>query len=438
VDGWGGFMLKEKMKLIKLALKEWHQRHTHNLPARISTLKERIDALDLKGETEVLCDEEVEELHGFTEELFSLVRINTSIGWQQSRVHWLQEGDANSKFFNGIMSNRRRRNNIPFFIDNGVLIEGVDNVHKVVYTHFSSHFRLVVASRPSMEGLSFRSLAFREGATLVKPFSLDEVKVAVWDCENFKCPGPDGINFGYIKDFWDIMKDDVMRFLVEFHRNGKLAKGINNTSIALIPKVNSPQRLNDFRPISLMGSMYKILSKVLANRLRSVIGSVVSDSQSAFIKGRQILDGILVANEVVDEARRHKKEMILFKVDFDKAFDSIDLGYLDEVMLKMGFPTLWRKWIKECTGTATASVLVNGSPTDEFSLGRGLRLGDPLSPFLFLLVAKGFHVLMESMLVNNLFTGYRVGNSGTTVVSHLQFADDNLILGENFGLISGL
>ena len=150
----------------------------------------------------------------------------------------------------------------------------------------------------------------------------------------------------------------------------------------------------------------------------------------AVIKGRQIFDGILVANEVVDEARRRKKEMILFKVDFEKAYDSIVHGYLNEVMVKMGFPTLWRKWIKGCTGTATASVLVNGSTTDEFLLGRGLRQGDPLSPFLFLLAAEGFHVMMESMLVNNIFVGYQVGSSNSIIVSHLQFADDTLILRE--------
>lgn len=94
--------------------------------------------------------------------------------------------------------------------------------------------------------------------------------------------------------------------------------------VVLIPKFDNPQRLNDFRPISLVGSMYKILAKILANRLRLVIGSVISDSQSRFIKGRQILDGILVANEVVDEARKCKNELILFKVDFEKAYDFID------------------------------------------------------------------------------------------------------------------
>ena len=146
-----------------------------------------------------------------------------------------------------------------------------------------------------------------------------------------------------------------MRFISEFHRNGRLAKVINSTFVALIPKIDSPQRLNDFRPISLVGSMYKILAKVLACRLCSVIGSVVSDTQSAFIKGRQIMDGILVANEIVDEAHRCKKELLLFKVDFEKAFDSVDWDYLIDVMSKMGFPLLWRKWIKECIRTTTVT-----------------------------------------------------------------------------------
>jgi len=159
-------------------------------------------------------------------------------------------------------------------------------VRNAVFSHFSSHFKNPHEQRPSMEGLNFRKLSGREGAALLKPFSIEEVRAAVWECDNFKCPGSDGVNLGFIKDFWDILKVNVMRFISEFHRNGRLAKGINSTFIALIPKIDSPQRLNDFRPILLVGSMYKILARVLACRLRSVIGFVVSDTQSAFIKDR--------------------------------------------------------------------------------------------------------------------------------------------------------
>ncbi|MCI13322.1 cysteine-rich receptor-like protein kinase, partial [Trifolium medium] len=213
--------------------------------------------------------------------------------------------------------------------------------------------------RPGVDNLQFKRLNLVESGSLTKPFTEEEVKSAVWDCDSYKSPGPDGINFGFIKDFWAELRGDVMRFICDFHRNGKLTKGINSTFIALIPKVDSPHRLNDFRPISLVGSLYKILAKVLANRLRLVIGSVISEAQTAFVKDRQILDGILIANEVVDEARKFKKELMLFKVDFEKAYDSVDWGYLDDVMGRMSFPTLWRKWIKECVCTASASVLVN-------------------------------------------------------------------------------
>jgi len=235
-----------------------------------------------------------------------------------------------------------------------------------------------------VENLIFCRLSVIEAGSLIHPFTLEEVKQAIWDCGGFKSPGPNDISFGFIKQFWSDMKDDFMRFVSEFHHNRRLTKGINATFIALIPKVSSPQRLNHFRPISLLGCLYKVLAKILANRLRAVIGSVVSDSQSTFVKGKQILDGILVANEAVDETHHLKKEMLLFKVDFEKAYDSVDLSYLDMVMQKMNFSTLWRKWMSICVGTATAAVLVNGCPTEEFPMERGLRQSDPLSQFFFI------------------------------------------------------
>lgn len=144
------------------------------------------------------------------------------------------------------------------------------------------------------------------------------------------------------------IKSDVKWSLSEFHRNGKLVIGLNCMFIVLIPKVENVQKHNDFRPIFFMGCFYKIMSKVLANWLRSVMRSVISDTHSSFIKGKQILDSILIANEVVDEARKLNKEFLLLKVYFEKAYDSRDCPYLEVVMVKMNFLVLRIKWNMEC------------------------------------------------------------------------------------------
>jgi hypothetical protein len=142
-------------------------------------------------------------------------------------MHWIKEGDANSKFFHNVMRNRQRRNAIHLVHVDGVLVEGVQNIRSTVFAHFSQHYRAVEGDRPSVAGMNFQKLSYSQAGSLVRPFSLEEVKQAVWDCASFKSPGPDGINFGFIKDFWQELKDDFMRFLVEFHRNGKLSKGLN-------------------------------------------------------------------------------------------------------------------------------------------------------------------------------------------------------------------
>jgi len=264
--------------MMKVSLQEWHRQHSQNLNGKITTVKNRMSILDLKGETSVLQDVELAELRDLSFNLHSLARAQNSINWQKSRLKWLQEGDSNSKKIHGVMSNRQRHNTINMVAISGVNIEGVQNIREAVFDHFSTHFKAERVRRPSIQGLHFRKLSYGQGRMLTRPFSLEEVKQAVWDCDGFKSPGPDGINFDFIKKNWDILKDDFMTFLTEFHRNGKLSKGINSTFIAMIPKVHSPQRLNDFCPISLVGCMYKVLAKVLANRLRFVIGSIVYDS----------------------------------------------------------------------------------------------------------------------------------------------------------------
>jgi hypothetical protein len=213
VTGWGGYVLKEKLKLIKRSLQIWHQTHTQNLDGRIRDLQDRISTQDAKREEYDLDLEEVEELHSLSDNLHSLSRINNNIHWQKSRLLWLKEGDANSKFFHSIMPSRRRAYTIVSLSVNGSTVEGVDGIRGTVFSHFASHFRSVVAERPSIDNLNFHTLHVGQRGDLTKLFIIEEVKQEVWDSDSYKSPRSDDINLGFIKDFWSEMRDDVMRFI---------------------------------------------------------------------------------------------------------------------------------------------------------------------------------------------------------------------------------
>jgi hypothetical protein len=184
------------------------------------------------------------------------------------------------------------------------------------------------------------------------------------------------------------VKTDVLDFLREFHENAVLPKAATALFLTLTPKKDHPQDLFGYHPICLIGSLYKFLSKLLANRLKKVLGKLISPCQSAFLPNRQILNGVVVLNELIDLAKRRKDECLLFKVDFERAYDTVSLSFLECMMTKMGFSEGWLKWMRACIFESSMLILVNGSPTDDFKVCRGLRQGDPLFPFLFLIGSK--------------------------------------------------
>ncbi|GKF05192.1 RNA-directed DNA polymerase, eukaryota, reverse transcriptase zinc-binding domain protein, partial [Tanacetum coccineum] len=178
--------------------------------------------------------------------------------------------------------------------------------------------------------------------------SKDEVKRAVWDCGTDKALGPDGFTFGFYRQFWKVIENDVFDAVNHFFTYGDIPKGCNSSFISLIPKIPDANVVKDFRPISLIGSLYKIIAKILANRLVVVLGDIVNEVQSAFIADRQILDGPFILNEVLQWCKSKKKQSLIFKVDFEKAYDSVRWDFLDEVLKKFGFGDKWCTWIQSC------------------------------------------------------------------------------------------
>jgi hypothetical protein len=290
----------------------------------------------------------------------------------------------------------------------GIWLESPSHIREAVACYFENHFSSLEVIRPKIDGVPLPSLSEADNLLLCAPFSELEIFNVVNCSDGNKSPGPDGFNFAFLKRCWEMLKGEVRILFDQFHGNASLSKSFLSYFVALIPKVRPSFGVTDFRPISLLGCLYKLIAKVLTARLSNVMDSLVNSTQSAFIKGRNLVDGVVV-NEVLDVAKKTGRECMVFKVDFEKAYDSVDWGFLEYMLRRFGFCEKWIDWMRECVFAGSMSILVNGSPTREIDIHRGLKQGDPLAPFLFLLVAEGLGGALRRAVELNLFKGFTVG-----------------------------
>ncbi|KAJ0811025.1 putative RNA-directed DNA polymerase [Helianthus annuus] len=422
-------ILGSKLKAIKEEVKKWRKNTKEEEERVFVEAINQIKVLDAVVEERDLEEGEIELWRECKSKVREWVHRRAKDLQQKARVKWILDGDENSKYFHTIVNCKLARSRLHGLWINGVWVTDPQSIMKFIQENMGRKFAEPCESRPRMSPEGFAKISSTDANFLIAEFTREEVKKAVWDCGSDKAPGPDGITFALIKRFWSDIENIVMDMMGQFHIHGSIQKSCSASFISLIPKVDDPVTLSDFRPISLIGIINKIISKVLANRLKGVLNSVISKEQSAFVANRNIVDGPLILNEVVSWAKKQKKKIFLFKADIEKAYDTLSWKFLITILTHMGFPSRWKTWIMGILFSGKASVLVNGTPTGEFQYKRGLRQGDPLSPFLFTIAMEALHVLMVRAVSSGIIQGVKMPNNGL-ILSHLFFADDSIFMGE--------
>jgi len=236
-----------------------------------------------------------------------------------------------------------------------------------------------------------------ENEILCAPFSEVEIKYGIFSCYADGAPGPDGFPFLFYQKFWDLIKEDIVGMFLDFHKGELSLSRLNFAMLTLIPKVEDANNMKFFRPISLINCSFKIFSKAMNNRLIKLCDKLISSNQSAFIKGRYILESVVSAHEIIHEVHRKRDCGIIFKLDYEKAYDRVSWEFLDEMLTSRGFGEKWVGWIRNVVRGGSLCIRINDEDSVYFKTGKGLRQGDPLSPLLFNLVADVFtKVLMKA------------------------------------------
>nr|GEZ85020.1 RNA-directed DNA polymerase, eukaryota, reverse transcriptase zinc-binding domain protein [Tanacetum cinerariifolium] len=345
---------------------------TRNLKVELNSLDSVID----KGDsTDLVVNRKMEEIRLMQE----MEKVDNLEVAQKVKIKWAIEGDENSKYYHGVLNKKRSRLTIRDVLADGIWIELPHLVKKEFCIHFKQRFEKPSHQNIRLEMDFMNRLSLDQKDALESEVTNDEVRKAVWDCGVNKTPGPDGFTFGFYRRYWKIIERDVIKAVKWFFLHGSILNGGNASFITLIPKIPNANMVKDFRPISLIGSIYKIIAKILANRLITVLGDLVNEIQSVFAVDRQILDGPFILNDIVQWCKKRNKQAMVFKVDFEKAYDSVRWDFVEDILRKFGFGDKWCTWIRSCLPSSRGSVIVNGSPTKEFQFYKGLKQGDLIS-----------------------------------------------------------
>ncbi|GKA65242.1 putative RNA-directed DNA polymerase, eukaryota, reverse transcriptase zinc-binding domain protein [Tanacetum coccineum] len=356
VDGFSMFSLVSKLKMLKKPLRKLNF-DQGNLFANVERLRQELSSIQAamvsNPHSNELRESELSCLKAYKVALKDEVLFLR----QKSKIEWLSEGDSNSKYFHNVVKGRINRGRISVVED----MCGIPHFGLSVGDQFVNHFQNVLGKSSKVLPINNADILFSnklsEGDALymIRDVSDDE----------------------FIKDAWGVVGKEFCKAVKEFFVYGKLLKEVNSTVISLVPKLSTPRKVSDYRPIACCNVVYKCISKIMVNRIKGCLDTLVDQNQSAFIPSRQISDNVLLSQELLRGYHRKRGyARCAFKVDVQKAYDSVEWSFLRNCLSNFGFHSTMIKWIMECVSSTSFSINVNGDLKGFFKGKRGLRQGD--------------------------------------------------------------
>ncbi|GKA98534.1 RNA-directed DNA polymerase, eukaryota, reverse transcriptase zinc-binding domain protein, partial [Tanacetum coccineum] len=405
-------------------------RRRGNVFDKVKVLREELKRVQNCLDKDPDCVHLREEEYVFCNAYKEAARDEEMVLRQKTKIQWLKDGDQNSAYFHNSLKGRMFRSRIEVVYDS----EGHKYEGDYIAPKFVDHFSKFLGTEDEVfpiedpDSLFINKLDAQCADYMVRPVLDDEIKFAMFSIEDDKAAGPDGYTSKFFKTAWNIVGGDVCAAVKEFFYSSKLLGEFNANLISLVPKLQTPLKITDYRPIACCNVVYKCISKVITNRLKEGLGSIVDSNQSAFIPGRQISDNIFLAQEFMHGyGRKGGAQRCAFKVDIEKAYDTVDWDFLKIALQRFGFHSSMIKWIMVCLTTASFSICVNGETHGFFKGKRGLRQGDPMSPYLFTIVMEVLNLMIKRQIRLDSRFRYHWGCSKINL-THLCFADDLLML----------
>lgn len=359
---------------------------------------------------------------------------------QRSRIQWHCEGDRNTTFFHTIATSRRRKNMITqIHTDSGSVVTDESAIRREFVSYFKSLYCPIQPHEPSQQeeffhtfdGLLIPQIPLHSHSSLQKPPCMEEVRNTLFQMGPDKAPGPDGVTAGFLQRHWSLFSTDLTHAIGEVFLSQKAPVNWLHSQIVLIPKTDEPKTPRDYRPITIGNIIYRLLMKIIANRLQPYMAELISNNQTAFIRGRNIADNTVLVREILHsfQSKSYTEQSFLLKADITKAFDTVRWSFVMQAMKLVQFPPKLILLIKSCLNQSRVTILVNGSGQGFITPNRGLRQGCPLSPYLFILameiLTKQFYQKVQSRVIK----GIKLARSAPAI-THILYADDLMVMGQ--------